>query len=57
MDIIFYILIVIGSIMVYGTSIILKRFKLDNNIKAIISLKFVGLGIALIGILKILKVY
>lgn len=57
MNIIFYILVVVGSIMVYATNIILKQFKQENNDKAIIGLKVGGLFVALIGILKLLKVY
>lgn len=54
---IFYILVVIGAIMVYGTDRILKLFKVENNIKVFIGLKFGGLFVALIGILKLLNVY
>lgn len=57
MEAIYYILIVVGAIMVYGSYRILKPFKLDNNVVAVIVLKFAGLGVALIGMLKILKVY
>jgi hypothetical protein len=52
-----YILTIVGTVMVYGSGRILKLFKVENNIKAVIILKFAGLGVALIGILKILNVY
>jgi hypothetical protein len=57
MNYLFYILVIIGAVMVYGSSRILKMFNKDNNIKAILILKFSGLCIALIGMLKILNVY
>jgi hypothetical protein len=52
-----YILMIVGAVIVYGSVGILKLFKIENNIKAILILKFAGLGVALIGILKILNVY
>lgn len=57
MNIIFYILVVVGSIMVYATNMILKQFKQEDNVRAIIGLKVGGLFVALIGILKLLNVY
>jgi hypothetical protein len=57
MNYLFYILVIIGAVMVYGSSRILKMFNKNNSIKAVIILKFSGLGIALIGMLKILNVY
>lgn len=57
MNYLFYILIIIGCVMVYGAVRILRMFNKDNNIKAILILKLAGLGIALIGMLKILNVY
>ena len=57
MNYIFYILIIIGAVMVYGAGRILKLFNRDNSVKSIIIMKFAGLIIALIGMLKILNVY
>jgi hypothetical protein len=52
-----YVLMIVGAVMVYGSGAILKLFKLNTSVKAIIVLKFAGLGVALIGILKIMNVY
>jgi len=54
---IFYILVVLGAIMVYGSGMILKLFKLEDSIKALIGIKISGLVVALIGMLKLLNVY
>lgn len=57
MNIIFYIIAIVGAVMVYGSKIILKQFKLENDAKSIIILKLVGLGVALIGLLKLINAY
>jgi hypothetical protein len=57
MEYIYYLIIVVGAVMVYGSSMILKKFKKDNDIKAIIGLKFAGLGVAIVGILKVMNVF
>lgn len=56
MNNLYYIIILIGAIMVYGSGPILKLLKLDDNIKMMIILKFAGLAVAIIGMLKIFKV-
>lgn len=43
--------------MVYGAGRILKLFKAENSIKALLGIKISGLFVALIGILKLLNVY
>ena len=56
MNNLYYIIILIGAIMVYGSRPILKLFKLDDNIKVTIIFKFAGLAVAIIGMLKIFNV-
>ena len=55
MEYITYLLIVVGAVMVYGSSPILKKFKKEKDVRAIFGLKFGGLGIALVGMLRIMK--
>jgi hypothetical protein len=54
---IFYIIVVIGAIMVYGSGPVLKLIKVENNINATVAVKGLGFIVALIGILKLLKCY
>jgi hypothetical protein len=54
---IFYLLVVVGAIMVYGAGKILQLLKYENKVGALVGLKLAGLGLALIGILKLLNIY
>lgn len=56
MDFISIVLILIGSIMVYGTKHIFKVFKQNADDKRILTVKLIGLLIGLIGFLRIFDI-
>ncbi|EYE87810.1 hypothetical protein Q428_11420 [Fervidicella metallireducens AeB] len=55
-DLLSFLLILIGSIMVYGSKYIFKLLKVDFEDKRNIIFKLIGLVIAGIGFLRILEV-
>ena len=57
LDAISIILVLTGSVMVYGAKLVLGLFKQEINDNKILILKAAGLGISLIGFLRILEVF
>lgn len=56
-DAISLILVIVGSVMVYGAKLVLRLFKQEVNDNKILIVKAIGLGISLIGFLKIFEVF
>lgn len=54
---IFYLLVVLGAGLVYGASPLLRLAKRQEQPTELVAVKLVGLAIALVGLLKLLKVY
>lgn len=55
-DLLSFVLVIIGSIMVYGAKRIFKLLKINADDTKLIILKLVGLVIACIGFLRILDI-
>jgi hypothetical protein len=56
MDLLSFILIVVGGIIVYGAKYILRFLKIDNNGTEFNTLKLIGAAIAVIGVLIVIDV-
>lgn len=56
MDILNFILVVVGGIMVYGAKYILKYLKIDSAGKEFYAFKIIGTIVAIIGVLRIVDV-
>lgn len=56
MDILNFILVVVGGIMVYGAKYILKFLKVNHSDSEFRMFKLIGTVIAVIGILRIIEV-
>lgn len=56
LDLLSVVLVLIGSIMVYGSKYIFKKLKINADGKKMIVFKLVGLAIAFIGFIRILDI-
>lgn len=56
LDLLSVVLVLIGSIMVYGARGIFKLFKIKGDDTKLVIFKFIGLIIALIGFFRILDI-
>jgi hypothetical protein len=57
MDLLSFILIVVGGIMVYGAKYILNFIKVNHSDSEFIIFKLIGTAIAVIGILRVFGVF
>lgn len=55
-DILSVVTLVVGAFMVYGSGIILKIIKAENDQKKMLAIKSIGLGIAAIGFLRLFEI-